>query len=88
MDTTSQTSDSQSGGFLGLLGKLGTAYFGNKTAEAQAEAQAGASRTSLNSTGTVTPTAAPSTWIPGVENKTVVLAGVGLLVALILIRNK
>lgn len=92
MDTTPQTSDTQSGGFLGLLNSLGTGYFNFKATEAAAEAAANASRTSLNSTGTPTMTTAPavgSQWVPGVENKTLVFSGlaiVGLLAALAVLR--
>lgn len=90
MNTDSQNSDAQSGGFLGLIETLGTAYFSSRTAEAAAEAQAAASRTSLNSTGTPTVTATQSEqWVPGVDNKVLVYSGlavVGLLAALAVIR--
>lgn len=89
MDTDNQTSDQQSGGFLGLLNTLGAGYFNFKSAEAAAEAAANASKTSLNSTGTPTVTAPSAQWVPGVENKVLVLSGlaiVGALVALTLIR--
>lgn len=84
--TSSASSDTQSTGFLDLIGTLGMAYFGAEAAQASA-----ANQNSLNSTGTSVPTNQPTTQpgqlVAGISNSALVLAGLGFvgLVALVLL---